>query len=241
MYRPGPMICRGGIPLAAMACLIVSSYSIPALGQTSPRLIVSPAKGRPNDDFYLAGGGFPPSQPLTVTMYCRDWMYNANGRWSWTIPVGPAGTFIRFHATVPTPLLVPETPCVIRARDGDNLFGVGVAFYIARADQPLQRQIPLKVQVKQGQDKGNPVEMVSVSSAPGARVMLHVLVADKNDAFGASLPWNGQTVMKVPLPRQSKAARAELRLNAKLGNLTSPQRVVWLALRAALPRARGRM
>lgn len=225
----GRMNLQRSVACLLLAAVAAAPWSGVANAQEQAQLIATPGIGRPNDYFYLAGGGFPPNELVTVTMYCQDWTYNPYGRWSWpplrAVPPLKANKFGNFAGSrlrVPTPLLVKRTPCVLRARQGDNPFGAAVEFKIVAAEDPLPpRAIDVKIRVRIVSSGGKITQVVDIQSAPGAVVHCTVTYPGMGPVkYTVSLPWTGHKVVRWQLPvHAGTKGRAQLTVRAVLGDM----------------------
>lgn len=220
-------LCRGTahLLLPALALLLCGA---PALAQDQPALIATPASGQPGQKFYLAGGGFPANQPLTVFMFCPDFYENLYGnRWHWTVQTDGQGNFVAWPLYVPTPNFVKETSCWIRAHNGDNPFGVGVKFRIVSTDvKPVPRTFSIRVRVAVAHVTSGLSERVDLRGAPGALLTLSwSYPGSKAVLYRIRLPWTGRLVRKWNVSyRVDRGQRVALDVRGRLGDLVGRTR-----------------
>lgn len=215
------LVVRPLVGLVLGVLLVVPGIT-PARAQAGPTLISTPTFGRPNDVFYLAGGGFAPNQSLTVTMFCQDWWHSQYGHWSWTIPVNSKGAFAAYRAQVPTPLLVQQTPCVIYARKDENPLGVGIPFHIMAAamSYPVE-PLPIHLSFHTQLQPSGAMELVRAQSAPGATLIFSACCrTSRSWSYHTRLPWNGRKLLRWWFPGENKDERMLVTVQAQLGELT---------------------
>jgi hypothetical protein len=215
---------------------IIASWPVPAAGQQAPQLIPFPADVKPGGVFYLAGGGFPPGQPLTVTLVCLNMLESLYGRWSYVLPASKIrdGTFSAWKIRAGFPFTRASVPCTLAAPFGDNPFGVTAPLTIWSADTNLQPvKIPLANVHTRPATGTSAYQTFRASTAPGAHLSLAVQyphLASMTETVRAD--WTGQVSVRWRIPQAVKrGSRGRIMVSSRLGVFSGLQAVRMLARR----------
>jgi hypothetical protein len=230
------MIRRRRILLLLAVAGMIASWPSSAAGQPAPQLIPFPSVVQPGGVLYLAGGGFPPGQSLTVTLVCYNWYQSLFGRWNYILPAEkiPNGTFSGWEIHAGFPFTRASIQCTLTAPYGDNPFAVSTPLYIWSPDANLQPvKIPFQnVHTRPASNTSN-FQTFSASTAPGAHLKLvvhypHMAALTRK----VKANWTGQAALKwrVP-PSVKKGARAHIVLTGRLGVFSGLHSVHMLARR----------
>jgi hypothetical protein len=215
---------------------IFASWPVSAVGQQPPQLIPFPPDVKPGGVLYLAGGGFPPGQSLTVTLICLNWYQSLYGRWNYILPGDKIadGTFSGWKIHAGFPFTDQSIHCTLTAPYGDNPFAVNSQLTIWAADSQLQtaRILFQNVHIRPASSR-SAFQSFSTSTAPGAHLTLvvhypHMAVMTRK----VRADWSGQANLKWRVPLSvKKGSRARIVVSGRLGAFSGLQSINMLARR----------
>lgn len=215
---------------------IIASWPMSAAGQQPPQLIPFPADVKPGGVFYLAGGGFPPGQPLTVTLVCLNWFQSLYGRWNYVLPAAKIadGTFSAWKIRAGYPFTQDSVRCTLTAPYGDNPFAVAAPMTVWSADTKLgQVHIPIANVHTRPASKTSAFQTFRASTAPGAHLNLVVRyphISPMTETVRAD--WTGQVAVRWKIPAAVKRGdRARMTVSERLGVFSGVQALRMLARR----------
>jgi hypothetical protein len=226
MNARGRILCLPVVVLALCIGLVPASAQAPA-----PKLVVFPNSGRPNDHFYLAGGGFPPAKKLDIFMFCPSPWHDSYGHWQLTtVPAAriKTGSFVGWRVQVPTPFVVQSTSCVIDSQYGSNPLGVLTTFKVIPSAK-LGPGMAIAVRVRLGSGSAG-LDTVDVKSAPGAKIVLSLQYASGAvTKHSTVLPWTGHRVVRWRTSHAERGRPVRMVVTSRLGSF-SGQKIVRFAV-----------
>jgi hypothetical protein len=219
-------------------CLLLALGFVP-MGQPaqaqSPggKLIPTPNSGRPNDPFFISGGGFQPNKDISISIFCPDWVQTYNGRYSYPTPVRTdgRGSFLAVKLYVFRPL-AKKTPCTLYASDGANPLGAGVRFNIIPSTDSPVRAFPIRLRMARYLDHSRATVSTDVQGAPGALLTFVTTYGGGKETYKKRLPWTGHSKLHLPVPPGTPAnGLVQVSAHGRLGALKGSAKTRFMARR----------
>ena len=215
---------------------ISASWPVNAAAQQPPQLIPFPSNVKPGGVLYLAGGGFPAGQSLTVTLVCLNWYESLYGRWNYTLSASKIadGTFSGWKIRAGFPLIRDTVTCTLTAPFGDNPFAVTAPLTISSADTTLKlARVPISDVRTRPASRTSNYQSFRAATAPGAHLHLTIHYPHlPSMSVKVKADWTGQAALRWRLPSSVKrGTRAKVMVSGRLGVFSGAQAVRMLARR----------